>query len=230
MKHLLKITSAVLVLLLCALGGVFLWRSGFFAALSSQQALRGLYLSVRSLLPPLFFPAPVPVCGAGPHPQQPQRRRPAGCSSAPGPPFFLPSPRSSPPPCWSFSWHARSANLLPDRLVSRAISDKYLSIVRAKTDTFLILAFLLPFFPDDLLCILAGLTAISTPRFLVIVVLTRPWGLLVCQRLGRCHPDSPSLGYGPAGDHRCGRLPAGDEIRRPLGGVHPEKIPSYKGR
>ena len=26
MKHLLKITSAVLVLLLCALGGVFLWR------------------------------------------------------------------------------------------------------------------------------------------------------------------------------------------------------------
>ena len=36
MKHLLKITSAVLVLLLCALGGVFLWRSGFFAALSSQ--------------------------------------------------------------------------------------------------------------------------------------------------------------------------------------------------
>ena len=40
MKHLLKITSAVLVLLLCALGGVFLWRSGFFAALSSQQALQ----------------------------------------------------------------------------------------------------------------------------------------------------------------------------------------------
>ena len=71
-----------------------------------------------------------------------------------------------------------------DRLVSRAISDKYLSIVRAKTDTFLILAFLLPFFPDDLLCILAGLTAISTPRFLVIVVLTRPWGLLVASALG----------------------------------------------
>ena len=33
MKHLLKITSAVLVLLLCALGGVFLWRSGFFLSL-----------------------------------------------------------------------------------------------------------------------------------------------------------------------------------------------------
>lgn len=111
MKHLLKITSAVLVLLLCALGGVFLWRSGFFAALSSQQALQD-YISQFAPYSHLCFfllqflsvvLAPIPATSAPP---------PAGCSSAPGPPFFLPSPRSSPPPCWSFSWHARWANLL----------------------------------------------------------------------------------------------------------------------
>ncbi len=183
MKHLLKITSAVLVLLLCALGGVFLWRSGFFAALSSQQALQD-YISQFAPYSHLCFSCSSSCLWCWPPSPATSAPPPAGCSSAPGPPFFLPSPRSSPPPCWSFSWHARWANLFADRLVSRAISDKYLSIVRAKTDTFLILAFLLPFFPDDLLCILAGLTAISTPRFLVIVVLTRPWGLLVASALG----------------------------------------------
>ncbi len=49
---------------------------------------------------------------------------------------------------------------------------------------FLTLAFLFPFFPDDLLCILAGLSSLSFRCFAVIVLLARPWGLLFASALG----------------------------------------------
>lgn len=71
-----------------------------------------------------------------------------------------------------------------DRLVSRKVSEKYLDVIRRKRDVFLALAFLLPFFPDDMLCILAGLTDISFKRFAILVLLTRPWGLLVSCAVG----------------------------------------------
>lgn len=182
MKHLLKITSAVLVLLLCALGGVFLWRSGFFAALSSQQALQD-YISqfapyshlcffLLQFLSVVLAPIPSNLSAAA-----------GGMLFGTWPSFFLTIAAVLSASLLVFLLARALGQSFADRLVSRAISDKYLSIVRAKTDTFLILAFLLPFFPDDLLCILAGSTAISTPRFLVIVVLTRPWGLLVASAL-----------------------------------------------
>ena len=59
-----------------------------------------------------------------------------------------------------------------DRLVSRKMSEKYLDVIRRKRDVFLALAFLFPFFPDDVLCILAGLTDISFRRFAVLVLLS----------------------------------------------------------
>ena len=71
-----------------------------------------------------------------------------------------------------------------DRFVSQRISERYLEIIRRKRDVFLALVFLFPFFPDDLICILAGLTDIPPLRFLVLVTLTRPWGLLVACALG----------------------------------------------
>ena len=174
MKHLLKITSAVLVLLLCALGGVFLWRSGFFAALSSQQALQD-YISqfapyshlcffLLQFLSVVLAPIPSNLSAAA-----------GGMLFGTWPSFFLTIAAVLSASLLVFLLARALGQSFADRLVSRAISDKYLSIV---------LAFLLPFFPDDLLCILAGLTAISTPRFLVIVVLTRPWGLLVASALG----------------------------------------------
>ena len=71
-----------------------------------------------------------------------------------------------------------------DRLVSRKLSEKYQSVLEDKAPIFLALAFLFPFFPDDVLCILAGLTTISLRRFTVILLLTRPWGLLFACALG----------------------------------------------
>ncbi len=80
------------------------------------------------------------------------------------------------------------------KFVSEKLSDKYLDLIRRKRDTFLALAFLFPFFPDDLLCILAGLTDISFRRFFLLVVLARPWGLLVACAVGSATVTIPLYG------------------------------------
>ena len=71
-----------------------------------------------------------------------------------------------------------------DKIVSQTLSEKYQSVLHAKSSVFLALAFLFPFFPDDMLCILAGLTNLSFRRFALIVLLARPWGLLFASALG----------------------------------------------
>ena len=70
------------------------------------------------------------------------------------------------------------------RFVGQRLSAKYPDLIRRKRDTFLFLAFLFPFFPDDLLCILASLTDLSWRRFLLLCVLARPWGLLAACAVG----------------------------------------------
>ncbi|MCD8341250.1 MAG: VTT domain-containing protein [Clostridiales bacterium] len=69
-------------------------------------------------------------------------------------------------------------------LVERKLPSKYQSLLKRKGTSFLIIAFLFPFFPDDMLCIMAGLTDISWKRFALIVLCTRHWGLLVSSALG----------------------------------------------
>lgn len=132
MKHLLKITSAVLVLLLCALGGVFLWRSGFFAALSSQQALQD-YISqfapyshlcffLLQFLSVVLAPIPSNLSAAA-----------GGMLFGTWPSFFLTIAAVLSASLLVFLLARALGQSFADRLVSRAISDKYLSIVRAKT-------------------------------------------------------------------------------------------------
>lgn len=81
-----------------------------------------------------------------------------------------------------------------DKVVSRRLSEKYQEAIRSKATVFLTLAFLFPYFPDDVLCILAGLTKISFRRFLLIVLLTRPWGLLFASALGGASFSIPPWG------------------------------------
>ena len=64
---------------------------------------------------------------------------------------------------------------------------------------FLTLAFLYPYFPVDVLCILAGLTDISFRRFALIVLLTRPWGLWVASALGGSSLNIPMWGLAALG-------------------------------
>lgn len=71
-----------------------------------------------------------------------------------------------------------------ERFVSRRDMDKYMQVIERKQDIFFTMAFLLPGFPDDILCFLAGLTDMPFKRFLILVLVFRPWGLLVACAVG----------------------------------------------
>ena len=71
-----------------------------------------------------------------------------------------------------------------ERFISRGRLEKYAEVIRRKRNTFFFLAFLFPFFPDDLLCIAAGLTDIPFSQFFLLAALARPWGLLAASALG----------------------------------------------
>ena len=70
------------------------------------------------------------------------------------------------------------------RFLDKGVMEKYLPIIEEKQDMFLFLTMLFPFFPDDALCMLAGLTKIPLGRFAAIMALARPWGLIVAALLG----------------------------------------------
>ena len=172
-----------LVLVLAAGGGLFLHRSGFFAACTSVEALRS-YIGRSAPYSHLFFfllqflsvvLAPIPsnlTAAAG------------GMLFGAWPAFLLTFAAVAVGSLLVF-WLARVLGQgFADRLVSRRLSEKYQDIIRSKTSVFLTLAFLFPYFPDDVLCILAGLTDIPLRRFAAIVLLARPWGLLFACFLG----------------------------------------------
>jgi len=59
-------------------------------------------------------------------------------------------------------------------LVGKKAYDKYNSIIKHNGKYYLSLMFLLPIFPDDILCMVAGISTISFYEFLWICILTRP--------------------------------------------------------
>lgn len=67
------------------------------------------------------------------------------------------------------------------RLVSwvtgRATAEKYAKIINDRGKFFLFYAFLLPFFPDDILCLIAGITTMSFKYFFLVALITRPIGV-----------------------------------------------------
>ena len=153
-----------------------------FCRLRLYTGPAGLYQPQRPLLPPDLFCGAAAVGGAGPHPKQ---------SDGGGRGTALRHLERLFPHLWSGDGRVAAGVLVgPDagagvcRPVSRRLSEKYQKVIREKTTVFLALAFLLPYFPDDVLCILAGLTAIPFGRFALLVLVTRPWGLLFASALG----------------------------------------------
>lgn len=86
--------------------------------------------------------------------------------------------------CTTFSLARLWGQKFAQSFVNKKLSARYLNLIQRKRDVFLALVFLFPFFPDDIICILAGLTDIPVRRFVIIVCLSRPWGLLVASALG----------------------------------------------
>ena len=169
--------------LLCAGGGLFLWRSGFFQAAASQESLRAyiqqfspyshLCFFLVQLLSVVLAPIPSNITALA-----------GGVLFGTWPSCLMTFAAVALGSVLVFTLARGLGREAVNRLVGRKVSEKYREVIQAKTDVFLVLAFLFPFFPDDVLCILAGLTNITLGRFAVIVLLTRPWGLLVASALG----------------------------------------------
>ncbi len=81
------------------------------------------------------------------------------------------------------------------RFLDRGVMERYLPVIEEKQDMFLFLTMLFPFFPDDALCILAGLTTIPLRRFVLILAAARPWGLVFAALLGSGSIQMPVWGW-----------------------------------
>ena len=178
-----RLLCVLLALALVCGGGLFLSRSGFFAACTSPQALQSyinncapyshLAFFLIQFLSVVLAPIPSNISAAA-----------GGVLFGTWTAFFITLLAVMLGSVLVF-WLARTLGRgFSDRFVSRHLSEKYRQVIHAKTSAFLALAFLLPYFPDDVLCILAGLSAISFHRFAIIALLTRPWGLLFACALG----------------------------------------------
>lgn len=176
----LTLLSTVLLL---TMGGILLWRTGFFQAATSLSGLQDYITAFSPYSHLVFFLLQLASVIIAPIP--------SNVTALTGALLF------GTLPAFLLTWAAvvlgsfavfllarRLGQAFVDRFVSQTLSDRYLEIIHRKRDVFLAMAFLFPFFPDDILCILAGLTEISLPRFLVLVILFRPWGLLVASAVG----------------------------------------------
>lgn len=188
-----KLILLTAVLLLLAGGGWFLHDSGFFQAVRSLEALRAYIAGFAPYSHLLFFLvqflsvvfAPIPsniVAAAG------------GVLFGTLPGFLITFTAVASASLVTFSLARVLGREFAGRIVSKKLSEKYQGVLRTKAPVFLTLAFLFPFFPDDLLCILAGLTDISFRRFFLLALIARPWGLLVACMVGSATLSIPWWG------------------------------------
>ena len=171
------------VALLVGGGFLFLWCSGFFAACTSIESLRAyidrsapyshLFFFLIQLLSVVLAPIPSNISAAA-----------GGMLFGTLPAFLLTFGAVFLGSMLVFTLARLLGQGFADQFVSRRLSEKYQTAIRSKTSVFLLLAFLFPYFPDDILCILAGLTDLSLRRFALILLLARPWGLLFASGLG----------------------------------------------
>jgi uncharacterized membrane protein YdjX (TVP38/TMEM64 family) len=85
------------------------------------------------------------------------------------------------------------------RLAGGETVARYVDALADRQRALLILFFLLPFFPDDALCFIAGLTDIRWRFFIPVMALTRPWGLLASALVGSGAISLPPWGWIAAG-------------------------------
>ena len=81
------------------------------------------------------------------------------------------------------------------KLVKEETVDKYLHELSSRQRIALILIFLFPFFPDDTICLIAGLTPMKTHEFMWLVIFTRPWGTIGSSLLGASVISIPIWGW-----------------------------------
>ena len=175
--------ALALTLALLALLCLGLWRTGFFQAIRSAQGIQSyiqrfspyshLVFFLIQLISVILAPIPSNLTAAA-----------GGLLFGTLPAFGLTAAAVTLGSAIVFQLGRLLGKPFVERFVSGSVLEKYAEVIRRKRDSFLFLAFLFPFFPDDILCIMAGLTEIPFRRFLLLVAAARPWGLLVASAVG----------------------------------------------
>ena len=180
-----KKRGVVLAIAVLLLGGIvlLLWRTGFFEAAGTPQSMEAYINRFSPYSQIIFFLLQVATVILAPIPSN-LTAAAGGLLFGTIPAFLLTYGAVFCGSAIVFLLARAVGQKQVEGFVSRKVSDRYLELIRAKRDTFLTLALLFPFFPDDLLCILAGVTDIPLGRYLLIVALARPWGILVASAVG----------------------------------------------
>ena len=185
--------SAVLVLFLLIISSLFLWKAGFFSALSSFDSMKEYIMRSAPYSQLVFFFIQLLSVILAPIPSNITALAGSvlfGLWQS----FFLTFSAVISGSFLMFCLARTLGRPFANQLVSKRVSEKYLDIIRSKQDTFLFLVFLFPFFPDDIICILAGLTNIRPLRFLIIALIARPWGLFFASAIGSAAISIPLWG------------------------------------
>lgn len=184
--RLISIAATVIVLGICVL---FMWRTGFFEVRSIED-VRAYFAHFEKSTMLIFFLIQLMSVILAPIP--------SNITAAAGalmigtlPAFLLSFAAISLGSVLVFLMARTLGREQAMKLISKKVSNRYIDIINAKWDTFLILTFLFPFFPDDIICILAGLTPMPLKRFAVIMLMTRPWGVLASCIFGGVALDVP---------------------------------------
>ena len=193
-KRARRIALAVLVVLALAAGVFALYRNGWFERIGSVEELRALIDRAGAFAGIVFFLLQMLTVIIAPIPSNVTMM--AGALAL----GFWQAMLLGIAAIWAgsmlmFLLARRLGHRAVQRWMDHGIMEKYLPVIEEKQDMFLFLTLLFPFFPDDMLCILAGLTSMPTARFAGIMLLARPWGLIFAALLGSEELSLPAWGW-----------------------------------
>ena len=183
-KKIIRIIVVVLaVAALLAAGGCALWKNGFFEKINSVEALREVIADAGVWAGAVYFALQMMTVIVAPIPSNISMM--AGALALGFWPAMILGVLAVIAGSVIVFLAARALGRnAVQRFLDKGVMEKYLPIIEEKQDMFLFLTMLFPFFPDDALCMLAGLTKIPLGRFVAIMALARPWGLVVAALLG----------------------------------------------
>ena len=190
----LRIALVALVVLALVAGAAVLYKNGWFERIGSVEELRALIDEAGAFAGIVFFLLQMLTVIVAPIPSNVTMM--AGALAL----GFWPSLLLGIAAIWAgsmimFLLSRRLGQRAVQGFIDRSVMEKYLPLIEEKQDMFLFLTLLFPFFPDDMLCILAGLTSIPTGRFAAIMLLARPWGLIFAALLGSGMLSLPPWGW-----------------------------------
>ncbi len=183
--------------ILAALAGLFLWawRAGWLALFTDPERLQAAVAQTGPWAPLVFFLLQVAQVLAAPIPGN-VTTLVGGALFGFGKSFLLSTLAVTVGSCIAFLLARKFGMALVRRFVSAQTIDKYMGLMRGRSSLLLAIMFLVPFFPDDMLCFLAGLSPIRFPGFVALTLLTRPWGLLGSSLVGSGSLSLPWWAWG----------------------------------